>query len=167
MGRGGNHTWSTPAIYDTNIWVFGLTEELDAATELIDAAVEADQFVTVPAYVFEETRVTFESGRVDADKIDDHLTDFAALIHGNPNISDPSMEAVSKMDVFAIRQSAQAQAFGASTRSQPKDAPILWRAYEIAQEGRDVTIYTADEEFSTCSPPPVDEDGTVEMEFVT
>lgn len=166
MGARLGHTWAEPAIYDTNIWVHGLTENVAAATDLVNAAFEDRQFVSVSAYIFEEVRITFESGHVDSEVVDAHLTDFSTAIHGCQNVSDPPMEAVAEMAVHQIRQSPQAQTVGAATGSQPKDAPILWHGHQLAQEGRDVTIYTADEDFSECSPPRVPSDGTLQMAFV-
>lgn len=166
MEVGFDHQPHGPAIYDTNIWIYGLTEERAACTNLVAAVIGGNQQVTVSAYVFEEVRRTLESGRVETTMAEEHMNDFASILYGGQNIDGPTQEEVRVMDVATVRNSPPAQAFGAATDSQPKDAPILWSAFQIAKNDCEVTIFTTDVEFSNCSPPPVDGDGTVIMEHI-
>lgn len=145
---------------------FGFIEQNATATELVDAVINDSQFVFVPAYVFEEVRLTFESGRVETGIAEQHITDFASILHGSANVEAPTQDEVRSIDVKMVRGSPPAQAFGASTNSQPKDAPIFWNAFQVAQNGRDVTIYTTDREFSKCTAPPTPRDASVTMAHV-
>lgn len=72
---------------------------MDAAAELVDAAVEMDLFVSVSAYIFEETRLTFESGTFPQREADAHLTDFSSMLHGSQNIDGPTSSETREVDV--------------------------------------------------------------------
>lgn len=166
MGYRLDHTRSDPAVFDTNIWVHGLTENVDAAAELVDAAVDTQLFVSISAYIFEETRLTFENGIFPRREADAHLTDFSSILYGSQNIDGPTSSETRQVDVDEVRNSPEARAFGAATDCQAKDAPVLWHGHALAQRGRSVTIYTNDREFSQCSPPPVQRDGDLEVLLV-
>lgn len=167
MGYRLNHTRSEPAVFDTNIWVCGLTENMASAAELVNAAVNKQLFVSVSAYIFEETRLTFEGPAFPQQEADAHLTDFSSILHGNLNIDEPTLSEIRQMDVLKVRESPAAQTIGAATGCQAKDAPVLWHGHELAQQGRSVGIYTNDDAFSKCSVPDVLNGGSLEVVHIT
>lgn len=158
-----DHTAAEPAIYDTPVWLEGLTENEGPASDLVTAAVEGSQQVLLSPYIFEEVRETFESSRAPRVTTHEHLVDFATIVTGSENVQMPPDGAVELMAVHETRESGFAQALGAVTDCQPKNAPVMAFGVEAANEGTDVTIYTIDEAFGACSVPEVDPGGSLSI----
>lgn len=136
-------------VYDTNVWVCGLTSQVSAAEHLIDEVVQGSRDVVVDAYIFQETLDAFDNS-YHSTIANQHQQDFAALVSRNNSINGPTQAAVSRMNVKRVQRNTSVRLISTSFGIQAKDVPILCLAYEYRSTSP--TIYTCDGPFSNCNP---------------
>lgn len=138
-------------IFDSNIWVYGITESAPRPTQLVQEAEMGDRQVTLNAYIYEEVREAFyRSKSVPQPKVEQTITNFATRIAKAPTINEPDQRNVEDMNVDTVRGSPAAQLLGHLLSIQPKDVPILCLAYQWKH--RNPTIYTNDGGFASLEP---------------
>ncbi|QLC35779.1 hypothetical protein EFA46_016100 (plasmid) [Halarchaeum sp. CBA1220] len=138
-------------VFDTNIWVFGITETAPEPVRLVEEAESGDRRVVLDAYIFEEVREAFgRSKSVPDSDVEATVENFATRVVNSPYIDGPSTEEVRQMDLGLVRESPETNLLGDAIGIQAKDVPILRLAYEWRH--RDPTIYTNDRSFSQFDP---------------
>lgn len=138
-------------VFDSNIWVFGISEAAPRPTQLVEEAENGDREVAVNAYIYEEVLEAFDrSTHVPQEKVDQTKTNFATRIAKAVTIHEPSQEEVQYIDVDATREAPIVQLLGYLLNIQPKDVPVFVLAYRWKH--RNPTIYTNDGEFAKLNP---------------
>jgi len=138
-------------VFDSNIWVLGITEAHPRATALVNEAEAGDRRVALDAYIFEEVREAFHrSDHVDAADVERTISNFAIRIAKPPSIVEPDQSAVEEMDIHAVREAPPVNLLGHLLDIQPKDVPVFCLAYRWKHQRP--TIYTADESFAKLDP---------------
>ncbi|WP_323677228.1 hypothetical protein [Halorubellus sp. PRR65] len=139
-------------VFDSNIWVLGITEAHPKATALVNGAEVGDRQVVLDAYIFEEVREAFyRSEHVDAADVEQTISNFAVRIAKPQSIVEPDQAAVEEMDLQEIREAPPVNLLGHLLDIQPKDVPVFCLAYRWQHQKP--TIYTADESFAELHPP--------------
>lgn len=144
-------------VYDSNIWIFGLTRTCAQAVDLLEEAIYGNRQAGVSAYIYDEVMINLQRSEHSQEVIDRAQTRFAEILHGNPSIHGPSEEEIAQMNVDAIRSDPTVQTMGTALGIQPKDVPVVVFAQQCAtsnrgQGGQTTTIYTADYEFGQFDP---------------
>lgn len=135
-------------IFDSNIWVLGLTQNHHQATRLVKDARQGSREILVDAYIFEEVFQAID--RTHQQKKHQLKTAFANIVHNSQNIVSPSQQTVSKMNLQSVRSEIYIQLIGELLDIQAKDAPIvlLARNYKSYMP----TIHTNDRGFGKLTP---------------
>lgn len=138
-------------VFDSSVWVYGMTQSCDDAVQLLESVViDGRREVAVDAYIFNEVFEGIARSGTEAAAIAELQTRFGEIIHGNQQIRGPDQEAVSALDVDAVRASPKAQMAAQGFDIQAKDVPIVWLAYEYRES--EPTIYTSDRDLSRFTP---------------
>ena len=138
-------------VFDTNIWVFGITETAPEPVRLLREAENGDRRVVLDAYIYEEVREALNRATsVPARDVEATFENFATRVVNSPYIDGPGYEAVQQMNLGLVRESPEANLLGDALGIQAKDVPILRLAYEWRH--REPTIYTNDRSFSQFNP---------------
>lgn len=142
-------------IFDSNVWIWGLTYECDLAEGLIEDVVHEERWVAVSPYIFEEVVQNLARSEHQQKTIERAQTRFGEIVHGSSHVDAPSMDAVRQCDLDEVRSMHPYSTIASTTGIQVKDAPILSYAHSWAdlpdtrRPGGDVvTIYTADRSFA-------------------
>ena len=136
-------------VFDTNIWVYGITGRIHDAKQLIEDVVQGGREVTVSPYIYQEVIDAFR-GSYNSHEADRHMNDFAALLLNTSNIHDPNYTQVRNIDVNQVRQKTSINLISTSFGIQSKDVPVVCTAYEHIAHSP--TIYTNDRPFSSFNP---------------
>lgn len=141
-------------VFDSNVWIYGITRTCYEATELVDRVVENPYHVAISAYIYDEVLENIQAADQPQEVLDEALTDFSTMVHGNHTIHGPTRQEIREMDVEALRRTAQVQAMSEMTGVEPKDVPVLSFGYDIAHgsDAEETTIHTADRPFSRFDP---------------
>lgn len=138
-------------VFDSNIWVYGITETAPFPTQLVNEAENGRQQVVLNAYIYEEVREAIHRSKsVPQREVEQTVTNFATRIAKAPTINEPAQENVEAMNLDAVRGSPPTQLLGHLLGIQPKDVPILCLAYRWKH--RNPTIYTNDSGFAALDP---------------
>jgi len=141
-------------VFDSNIWIFGLTQTCEEAVSLVNKAIESAYHVGVSAYIFEEVMHNLQRSDHDQEIIERVQTRFADIVYGNPTIHGPTQTEIREIDLNTVRQDPRVQAMGEAFDIQNKDVPVVVFARQCAhpQDTPEVVIHTADREFSRFNP---------------
>lgn len=141
-------------VFDSNIWIYGLTGKCDDAVSLVEKAVTTPFHVGVSAYIFEEVIVNLQRSSHSHETITRLQTRFADIVHGNHTIHGPTQEQIAQLDLETHRTDPRVQAMGEAFGIQNKDVPVVVFARQCAQrpDAPMTTIYTADEGFAEFEP---------------
>jgi hypothetical protein len=141
-------------VFDSNIWIFGLTQACEEAVSLVDRAIDTAYHVGVSAYIFEEVMHNLQRSSHDQEIIERVQTRFADIVYGNPTIHGPTQAEIQEIDLDMVRRDPRIQAMGEAFDIQNKDVPIIVFARQCAhpQDAPEVVIHTADREFSRFNP---------------
>lgn len=141
-------------VFDSNVWIYGLTHTCDEAVALVDEVIDTRRNVRVSAYIFEEVMQNIQRSNHDREVIDRALNDFAQMVHGSPAIHNPTQQEVREMDLAVHREGPRIAAMAMMLGIQEKDVPIVVCAIQCAQQRPDSTIviHTADRPFSRLDP---------------
>ncbi|RKD88634.1 hypothetical protein ATJ93_4292 [Halopiger aswanensis] len=131
-------------IYDSNVWVHGLTRKSADAEARIQEVIDNERCVLVTPYIYEEVDQAIQRDS-DNQQAADELRDRFAQMMSNPFISDPNYQEVSDVDLGAVRSDPTVQAFAEVLEIQAKDVPILQAAQQCSNPNP--TIFTNDEDF--------------------
>lgn len=135
-------------VYDSNIWVLGLTGEVAAAETLVAEAASADRFVSVTPYIYSEVYEAFKR-EFKGEKAMAHVTDFSTLIAHSETVDAPSQSAISAVELSEVRNRDENILLSGVLGCQIKDVPIIVAAFQRYKDsGDNVTIYTADKDFA-------------------
>lgn len=147
-------------VYDSSVWIWGLTEQAPEATALIDDVLDGDRYVGVSAYIHGEVMAAFDSSRTaDTQAIKDAKNTFNVIIAKRHNVDFPDQHEVGKMNIYDVREEHMVELLARSWEIQPKDVPIV----VFADRYDDTTIFTADEPSSNFNPA----DHGVDVEYVS
>lgn len=141
-------------VYDSNIWIYGLTRTCDPAVDLIDEVVENPVHVALNAYIFDEVMTNLDRSEQDREVVEQAKQRFATIVYGNHTIHGPTQGEIEQMDLEAHRTDPRVQMMGDVLGIQPKDVPIVTLAHQYAQrpDTPTITIHTADRPFSDYDP---------------
>lgn len=141
-------------VFDSNVWIYGLTQTCEEAVALVDEAIENAYHVGVDAYIFDEVMRNLERSEQPQEAIDRAQTRFAEIIHGNHTIHGPSQEEITQMDIEAVRRDPKVDTMAEVLGIQTKDVPILVFAHQLVQDQDAPTtvIHTTDHSFSRFDP---------------
>lgn len=141
-------------VFDSNIWIYGLTRTCDDAVALVEEVIDNPVHVAVSAYIFDEVMENLQRSEESQEVIHRAQTNFATIVHGNHTIHGPTQDEIEQIDIEARRRDPRVQIMSEVFDIQSKDVPILVFAHQFAQQSNTpaTTIYTADEEFSQFDP---------------
>jgi predicted nucleic acid-binding protein len=140
-------------VFDSNIWIYGLTRTCDDAVTLVEEAINTTYHVGVSAYIYDEVMLNLQRSEHDRETIERVQTRFADIVYGNETIHGPTHEEIKQMDVEAWRRDQRVQTMGEILGIQDKDVPIVVYARQCAQNQDSPTvIHTADHDFSQFDP---------------
>lgn len=105
--------------------------------------------MSVSPYIYEEVVEVFDTAPVSRVSRDRALENFALLVANRPNVAAPDRFELREMDLERVRSHAATRLLGTVLDVRPKDAPILWHAFDV--DGA-TTVYTADRPFAGCDP---------------
>jgi predicted nucleic acid-binding protein len=149
-------------VYDSSVWIWGLTEQAPDAVSLVEDVLHSDFYVAVSAYIHGEVMAAFDSSRTaDSQAIKDAKNAFNAIIAKRHNVDFPDQSEVGKMNIYEVREQHMVQLLASSWEIQPKDVPIV----VFADRYDDNTIFTADEQFSKFDPADHGING-IDIEYV-
>lgn len=135
-------------VYDSNIWILGLTGEVAAAEALVEEAAQAERFVSVTPYIYQEVYEGFVR-EFKTQKAMDHVADFSTLIARSGTIKGPTQAEIEAVDLDDVRTRDENILLAGLLHCQVKDVPIVLAAFHRHNaSGETSTIYTADKEFS-------------------
>lgn len=145
-------------VYDTNVWIFGLSDQDSRAGQLVQQAIHGDRHVAVDAYIYQEVLQNIGDG-VSNNEREDIKNAFATFVHKSDTIYGPTHEQVDEVDIYDERGKYETLLIADAVWCQPKDAPIVTLAYRTAlsNEGES-TIFSNDGRGSS-------ERGLVDIDF--
>jgi hypothetical protein len=150
-------------VYDSSVWIWGLTEQAPEAASLIEDVLDGDRYVGVSAYIHAEVMRAFDSSRTaDTQAIKDSKNVFNVIIAKRHNVDFPDQDDVGQMDIFDVRNEQMVELLARSWGIQPKDVPIIVFADRYDET---TTVFTADKPFSKFDPTNHGIEG-VELEYV-
>lgn len=150
-------------VFDSSVWIWGLTEQAPEATSFVDEVVDGNRYVAVNAYIHGEVMNAFDSSRTaDSAAITQAKNTFNIIVAKRHNVDFPDQTEVEKMDPYEVRTNRLVELLGQSWDIESKDVPIVVFATEYDDM---TTIYTADRPFSTFDPADHGIDG-VKVEYV-
>ena len=149
-------------IFDSNVWINGLAEDVPEATQLIQETVDQERVVGVSAYICEEVNRNIQYEYGSGEYTDDLLSTFNKLLSAS-NVISPGLREISKMDTTEVRNSQSALFVGRILGVQPKDAPIVRFAWE--HRGEQPRIFSTDESFAELDPADYDLE-EISMEYI-
>jgi len=131
-------------VYDTNVWIFGLSDIDSRAGQLVQQAIHGDRHVAVDAYIYQEVIQNLDDG-VSVDESEDIKNAFATFVHESDSIYGPTHEQVENLDIYEERGRYETYLIADAVWCQPKDAPIVTLAYKtaVSNEGKS-TIFSND-----------------------
>lgn len=151
-------------VYDSSVWVWGLTEEAPEAVTLVEEVLDGDRYVGVDAYIHAEVMNAFDrSQTAGSDAIETAKNAFNVIIAKRHNVDFPDQSEVGTTNVYEVRANRMVELLGQSWGIEPKDVPIVVLATEY--EGV-TTIFTADRLFSQFDPTKWEIDD-VKIEYVS
>lgn len=141
-------------VFDSNIWIYGLTGECADAVALVEEAVDTTFHVGVSAYIYDEVMRNLKRSDHSQEMIDRAQTRFADIVYGNHTVHGPNKEQIRQMDIDAHRSDPRVQTMGDAFGIQDKDVPVVVYAYQVTRRRGAVTttIHTADRAFSEFDP---------------
>lgn len=135
-------------IFDSNVWVHGLTRRSEDAVSCIDSIFDRERCVLVTPYIYEEVDQAIQRDVKNASRVDELRNRFAEIM-SNPFIRDPSYEEVAKVNLEDVRNHPAVTAYAEAIEIQPKDIPILQAAQNC--DNPEPTIFTNDDDFYNLS----------------
>ena len=90
------------AVFDSNIWVFGVTGENAFAEHLLQKVVDGDIQVPVSAYIYDEVYEAFNRS-LSGEMVNEAKHDFTEFVFDSPAVSGPTQQELRKMDLDEIR----------------------------------------------------------------
>lgn len=141
-------------VFDSNVWIYGLTQTCEEAVSLVEEAIENAYHVGVNAYIFDEVMRNLQRSEQDRETIKLAQTRFAEIIHGNHTIHGPAQKEISQMDIDAVRRGPMVATMATVFGIQAKDVPVLVYAHQLVQpqDAPTTVIHTADRGFSRFDP---------------
>lgn len=131
-------------VYDTNVWIFGLTTNDTRASQLIEQVVAGDRHVVINAYIYKEVVRNLYAG-ADSDYADQAINSFAEIVFDSDYVDSPTHEDVASISVPEVRSSRRVCMIAHAIGCQPKDAPVIEAAYRRANQLQEQpTIFTND-----------------------
>lgn len=148
-------------VYDSGVWVWGLTGKASEAVDLIEEVVDGDRYVAVNSYIHGEVIEAFDRAtRAGTEDIHQAKKNFNVIVSKRHNIEFVDHEAIEQMDIHAVRELQTIRLLGLSWEIQTKDVPIIMLAEQFSNPA---TIYTTDRDLSEFEPSTVGiEDVTTE-----
>lgn len=137
-------------VFDSSVWIYGVTQTCDEAVVLVDDVINGSQSVAVSAYIFNEVIEGIAQSSNDSQAVTEAQTRFGEIVHGNPWVDAPTQADVTRMDIRAIRQNNWVQLLGQTWGIQPKDVPIIELAANVTN-GTTI-VFTADRSLSKFVP---------------
>lgn len=152
-------------VYDSNVWILGLTGEVAEAETLVEDAAMAERFVSVTPYIYMEVYEAF-SREFKRQTAMDHVADFSTLIAQSQTVNAPDQAEIEAIDLEEVRNRDENILLAGLLHCQVKDVPIVLAAFHRYKEsGEASTIYTADTEFSKTDLEMLDISG-ISIEYV-
>jgi len=141
-------------VFDSNVWIYGLTQSCDEAVELVEKVVTTPYHVGVNAYIFDEVMQNLRRSERPGERIDRIQTRFADIVHDTHTVHGPTQSEISRMDVEDRRSDPWVGTLSELLGVQEKDVPIVVFAHDCASDhdAPPTTIFTADQDFAAASP---------------
>lgn len=136
-------------IFDSNIWILGLTERNVEATALLQEVWDGDRSVAVSAYIYDEVFEAFDRDLSGAD-IQQAKNNFSNLVFKSQHVDGPETEEIKNMDLHRVRRAAVPTMMSRVIGVEAKDIPILVLAWQNRED--EPTVFTADRPFSRFEP---------------
>jgi hypothetical protein len=137
-------------VFDSSVWIWGLTEQAPEAVTLIEEVLDGERYVAVSDYIHGEVMNAFDSSRTaDDDAIKTAKNVFNIVVAKRHNVDFPDQDEVGQMNVYEAREEPMVDLLARSWGIQPKDVPIV--VFASGYEGM-TTVYTADGAFSEFDP---------------
>lgn len=146
-------------VYDSNVWVWGLTEKAPAAVEKIDEVRAGDRYVGISAYIHGEVTEAFNrAASAENSEIREMKREFNVIVAKRHNVEFPGHEAIGSMDIHEVRRQQPIRLLASAWGIQAKDVPIIMFAEELSGE---TTVFTTDDPLADFDPERADIDGVV------
>lgn len=137
-------------VFDSSVWIWGLTEQAPEAASLIEDVLDGEQYVGVNAYIHGEVMDAFDSSRTaDSEAVKQAKNTFNVIIAKRHNVDFPDQAEVVRMDIREVRANRMVELLGQSWGIQPKDVPVIVFATTYDDM---TTVFTADRDLSRFQP---------------
>lgn len=148
-------------VYDSNVWIWGLTEKAPAAADKIDEVRDGDRYIAISAYIHGEVTEAFDrAATAGSNEIREMKKDFSVIVAKRHNVEFPSHDAIGKMDIQEVRRQQPVRLLATAWDIQAKDVPVIMFAEHLPGES---TVFTTDGPLADFDPGSAGVDGvTVE-----
>lgn len=152
-------------VFDSCIWIYAVTQTCPNAVDLVDTIIydrDAPR-VAVSAYIFNEVIEGITRSAPDNQAMNEAHTRFSEMVHDNQRIIAPPQDRVEAIDLHEVRRRPYVRMMATSYDIQPKDVPVVYFAYQHADDT--ARIYTSDEDLGQFTPSLFDLD-SLAVEYV-